>query len=48
MKQCRGVDLDIAEDHMMHMNDCLKVAGVKEVYDLPPDKMPVGEVSSWL
>ncbi|ODM94202.1 General odorant-binding protein 69a [Orchesella cincta] len=37
---CRGVDLDITEDHIMHMNVCLKEAGAKEVKDVDPSKMP--------
>lgn len=41
IKQCRGVDLDIAEDHIMHMNECLKEAGAKEVAEIEPTKMPV-------
>lgn len=41
LKQCRGVDLDIAEDHVMHMNECLKENGAKEVKDIPSDKIPV-------
>ncbi len=41
IKQCRGVDLEIAEDHVMHMNECLKEAGAKEVVEIEPGKMPV-------
>lgn len=37
--QCRGVDLDIAEDHVMHINECMKEAGAKEVKDIEPGKM---------
>ncbi|CAL8111117.1 unnamed protein product [Orchesella dallaii] len=40
MKTCRGVDLDITEEHVMHMNACLKEAGAKEVKDVEPSKMP--------
>lgn len=40
VSQCRGVDIDMAEDHLMHINECLKDAGVKEVKDIEPEKMP--------
>lgn len=39
--KCRGVDVDLAEDHFMHMDECLKKYDATEVLKLDPSNMAV-------